>query len=529
MINQDLRKMNNSYDNRNKLRSILNSNNKKMRSRSYNYLPINALNYGNRYNTFGTNSNQSNINNEINLDLDNLTYIEGHLNDIISALNSNKNIFEINAKNECFQFLKYYKRCSLFNKFPSFFTSDKNHLIIKSAFNLHLFIVLITYNLSSNQIMMNKLISLLEKIYFLLKINFFLIVHQIESFNSELYNDIHFKTCHFFLDKRGFKYINENDKINIINNNCISIANDIKIMLNLFQAMNNKHFFDPEALRANFVEMRPVESLEARPLNLPKKSYVDKGNNEISFAKGSTISLNGGYKLVLRDTGFELSGEVGDERYFEEACSIRGALNRLLTNAEKNTTWRIGDMMKDYNKFESNITKVLSGYGIDTSKDFTFNGMKFVRGENGRIESQREADAKKAYEIQKANNRTYSLADDKTKQSIRYKSDYYLQSVSDEVKNLWNETLEETGANPFVNKYGNTLALMAVEQDFATGGNDQLFGDSVESAIEATRKILDRIDNPIREIPRADQAIYETTAQREREFYMVFLSKLKNL
>ena len=292
---------------------------------------------------------------------------------------------------------------------------------------------------------------------------------------------------------------------------------------------NNKHFFDPEALRANFVEIRPVENLEARPLNLPKKSYADKGNNEISFAKGSTISLNGGYKLVLRDTGFEVSGEVGDERYFEEACSIRGSLNRLLSNAEQITTWRIGDMLKDYNKFESNITKVLSGYGMDTSKDFTFNGMKFVRGENGRIESQREADAKKAYEIQKANNRTYSLADDKTKQSIRYKSDYYLQSVPDEVKNLWNETLEETGANPFVNKYGNTLALMAVEQDFATGGNDQLFGDSVESAIEATRKILDRIDNPIREIPRADQEIYETTAQREREFYTAFLSKLKNL
>jgi hypothetical protein len=145
-------------------------------------------------------------------------------------LNSNKNIFEINAKNECFQFLKYYKRCSLFNKFPSFFTSDKNQLIIKSAFNLHLFIVLITYNLSSNQIMMNKLISLLEKIYFLLKINFFLIVHQIESFNSELNNDIHFKTCHFFLDKRGFKYINENDKINIINNifiNNIQKANEM--------------------------------------------------------------------------------------------------------------------------------------------------------------------------------------------------------------------------------------------------------------------------------------------------------------
>ena len=292
---------------------------------------------------------------------------------------------------------------------------------------------------------------------------------------------------------------------------------------------NNKHFFDPEALRANFVEIRPVENLEATPRNLPKTSYVDKGNNEISFAKGSTISLNGGYKLVLRDTGFELSGEVGDERYFGEASSIRGSLNRLLSNAEKNTTWRIGDMLKDYNKFESNITKVLSKYGIDTSKDFTFNGMKFVRGKDGRLESQRESDAKLAYEIQTSNNRTYSLADDKTKQQIRYKTNYYLQSVPEQIKDLWNQALEETGANPFVNKYGNTIGQLAMEQDFATGGNDQLFGDSVESAIEATKKILDRIDNPLQTVPDTDSDIYETVSQRERNFYSTLLGKLENV
>ena len=153
---------------------------------------------------------------------------------------------------------------------------------------------------------------------------------------------------------------------------------------------NNKNSipFDREALKAMSQKLRPVESLTGAFKSLPSSSFVDRSNNSISFAAGSTISLNGGYRLVLS---------------------------------------------------------------------------------------------------------------------------------------------AETGANPFVNKYGNTLALMAVEQDFATGGNDQLFGDSVESAIEATRKILDRIDNPIREIPRADQEIYETTAQREREFYTAFLSKLKNV
>ena len=274
----EIYRMNNSYDNKNRRRYLFKSNKKKIRSKSYNNLPVNQFNYlkNKRYNTLYTNSNQSDINNQyqlnlnnlnqqeiqvnnsdnneiidINLDLDNLTYIEGRLNDIISVLYSEKNIFDMNAKNECFQFLKYYKQSTVFNKFSLFFTSDKNQLIIKSAFNLHLFIVIITYDLSSNQIILNKVINLLKRIYFLLKTNYFLIISQIELSSPELNNDIHFNTSHYFLQQKGFNYFNENDKINIINNNCISIVNDLKIILNLFQIMNNKHFFDLRNLYLN--------------------------------------------------------------------------------------------------------------------------------------------------------------------------------------------------------------------------------------------------------------------------------------
>ena len=272
----ELYRLNHSYDNKNRRRYLFKNSNKKTRSRSYNYLPINQFNKNKNknkiYNILNTYSNGSDINNqyqlnmnmnnislqenpitnsinnneinEINLNLDDLTYIEGRLNDIIMVLNTNKNIFDINAKNECFQFLKYYKQSSLFNKFPIFFTSDKNRLVIKSAFNLNLFIVVITYDLSSNQIMINKVINLLKNIYYILKTNYFLIISQIELFNEQLNEDIHFNTCHYFLGQKGFNYFNENDKINIINNNCISIVNDLKIILNLFQVMNNKHFFD---------------------------------------------------------------------------------------------------------------------------------------------------------------------------------------------------------------------------------------------------------------------------------------------
>ena len=236
---------NRSLDNKHKMRYLFNSNKKHMRNSSYNYFPINEIN---EQDALLTNSNNGESN---NINLDNLTYIEGLLNNILQKLYSNQNIFDINAKNECFQFLKYYKQSSLFNKFPLFFSSNKNQLVIKSAINLHLFIVLITYNLSSNQIMLSKVIHLLKNIYYLLKTNLFLIIHQIESTNNEYNNDIHFQTCNIFLNQKGFNYFNEDDKINLINNNCVSIVNALKIILNLYQSMNNKHFLNLKNIYLN--------------------------------------------------------------------------------------------------------------------------------------------------------------------------------------------------------------------------------------------------------------------------------------
>ena len=55
----------------------------------------------------------------------------------------------------------------------------------------------------------------------------------------------------------------------------------------------------------------------------------------------------------------------------------------------------------------------------------------------------------KGKSTKKANNRAYQFADEKTKKQIAYMSGYYLQTVSQSVKAAWQETLEETGFNPF--------------------------------------------------------------------------------
>ena len=91
--------------------------------------------------------------------------------------------------------------------------------------------------------------------------------------------------------------------------------------------------------------------------------------------------------------------------------------------------------------------------------------------------------------------------------------------------------MEETKLNPFATTYGSTIAQIAMEQDFVTGGNNQLFSDSVENSIESVKKIIERIDNPLGVLPKSDKR-YQKDAEftkKERAFYMTFLSKLKKM
>ena len=122
----------------------------------------------------------------------------------------------------------------------------------------------------------------------------------------------------------------------------------------------------------------------------------------------------------------------------------------------------------------------------------------------------------------KANNRTYQFADEKTKKQIAYISDYYLQTVPESVKAAWQETLEETGVNPFQTDLSSTLTQLSVEQDFQTGGNDNIFGETKESWLAAINKILERIENPLAAMTE-ERAAY---LQQEKEFYTVLASKI---
>ena len=185
-------------------------------------------------------------NNEMNIKLEDLIFLESRLNDIIIALNNKNNESEINVVNESFEFLTFYYHSSLQNKFSLFFNND-NRIIIKSAFNLNLFMVLIIYHLSLNPSMLLQLILLMRKIFEILKINLFLLIRKIEIYFGEefcLKNEIYLKTIDYFLKENNLYELKEKEIIELINGNCISITSDIDGILNYYQTLNNKYFAD---------------------------------------------------------------------------------------------------------------------------------------------------------------------------------------------------------------------------------------------------------------------------------------------
>lgn len=293
--------------------------------------------------------------------------------------------------------------------------------------------------------------------------------------------------------------------------------------------IKNTEIKDREAFKECMQKpLRPVENLVSvlkTPINLADATSVNRQVNSVTIAEGARIAVNDGYYLVVKSGGVECLGENAnpyDMEAYEKAQALAGAFSTLLRNAG-GTLHTIAYGQEAYQKWTEQVSTVMQYLDIDITKDFTINGMKYSKNEKGDWESSSNSIAKAAYERQKAANRTYEFADEKTRKQIAYMSDYYLSTVPEDVKDAWQATLEETGINPFPNGYASTLAQLSVEQDFQTGGNYNIFGDTLESSIAAVQSILERIDNPLAETKESD---YENL-QNEKEFYSALLANLQ--
>lgn len=275
-------------------------------------------------------------------------------------------------------------------------------------------------------------------------------------------------------------------------------------------------------------KLRPVEDMMKvlkTPINLASSSRMNRQSNSVDIAAGTRITINDGYVLTVKPEGVELSNENNsyNKESYLEAQGMAGALASLLRNAGGTMNIRNTFNNQEYGEWTESVSKVLGYMGIDASKDFTVNGMMYSKNEAGYIESSVSSDARAAYEKLKANNRTYEFADDKTKKQIEHMTDYYLKESSEALKTAWRKTLEETGINPFPIGYTGTMAQLSIEQDFATGGDDLIFGNDVEENIETVMQILDRLENPVSDVPENKQSY----VQAEKEFYTDLLGNLQ--
>ena len=67
---------------------------------------------------------------------------------------------------------------------------------------------------------------------------------------------------------------------------------------------------------------------------------------------------------------------------------------------------------------------------------------------------------------------------------------------------------------PFQTDVTSILTQLSVEQDFLTGGDDNIFGETKESCLAAIDKVLERIENPLAAVTE-ERAAY---LQQEKEF-----------
>lgn len=277
-----------------------------------------------------------------------------------------------------------------------------------------------------------------------------------------------------------------------------------------------------------FDKMEPVEDLVATlkiPINLAERTSINKAANSVNLAAGAQIRINDGYVLTVKTNGVELSHTKDYDPYNQEAYlkaqQMSGSLGSILRNAGGTRT-RLYHSAEDGQFVTQGITNVLSYLGIDTGKDFSVNGMKYSTNSKGYFESEAATEAQAAYERQKAANRTYAFADERTRKQIAYISGYYLEHATKELQSAWQETLEETGINPFPQGFSSTLSKLAMEQDFATGGNDDIFGSDKESNVAAVKRILERLLNPSVPVSERNAAF----AENEKIFYTTLLARL---
>ena len=248
-----------------------------------------------------TNNINYNFNNEIisspkiqdndqnfDIKLEDLIMFEERLNDISIALNNIHTVNDVGACNECVEFYAFYFHSTLKNVFPLFFNGP-NKVIIKSAVNLKLLTIIITYHLSMNPSLIIKVINELKNIFALARLNLYLFIKKAQLFYGEAFtqqNEMYFKTFNSILKKKNLYNLNESEIIEIINENCLRIVSNLNTILKFYKLIENNYYTD-------FLDLfNSISKITEKDLNNYLYTYLYTTSTKQPIPKYNNISIN---------------------------------------------------------------------------------------------------------------------------------------------------------------------------------------------------------------------------------------------
>ena len=257
------------------------------------------------------NKNEKDINinkkiyNAVNDSNNNNYYLPFNLNDINDILHKIHSIIILLSKNQekyiyinCHEFFNFYNKCSLKKLFPSFFKNN-HKLILDSAINLCLFSLITIYHLSSENLMTNNIVNIVERILLFCKINFALFIKQIEIKYS--INNLENIFKKYLISKNIDIITKEEDLINTIYQNSKSMTNDIKLILNFYKSINIQ-FYNKLINKFNNISIQSESDFISFYFNDIYKNNKNNINNIFHISKINAISRSRNTSLNLNNS-----------------------------------------------------------------------------------------------------------------------------------------------------------------------------------------------------------------------------------
>ena len=257
-----------------------NTNSYNITNNNYKYIYLSPKNE--KINLKKNNSNDDNI----EIKLDDLILFEEKLNDIYIALNT-KNVYEGGASDECSEFISFYFHSSLKNNFTYFF-NGMNKVIIKSAINLILYTIIISYHLSMNPSYLKKLNKKLKYIFSLSKLNLYLFIKKIQLFYGEKFtkkNDMYFRNFNYILIQKGIFNCNESKIVKVVNKNCYEIVSYLDKILDFYKSTENNYYQDFIELFSSISKINEIDIHNYFYSHLFINSSIDKPKPKKIFVK----------------------------------------------------------------------------------------------------------------------------------------------------------------------------------------------------------------------------------------------------